>query len=128
MLQTNAFEIGLGICFLGLLKLLYRFIATKNQLPLEADVIDIKRKTRKSRRYTYPVVEIVLDDGSFKKINCSTAKRHGHSYYDDYSIIEMFKVRNILGKIRYIPVIGYWYSSMNIVMPGIAIIVISFFV
>ncbi len=89
-------------------------------------------KRQKFNKYSYEikveVVEILQEDGPPKKIYCSTAKKSGHEYYDNYKKMDMLVIKNIKGNVRYIPVVGYWSSSLNILGIGILIFIISLFV
>ena len=124
LLQENALLIGLVLSGLGVLRMIYIYSVISNQEPINAPIIDIKRKTRKGRQYTYPVVE-VGEAGIKEKVYCRSARKRGHTFYDGMESIEMYRCLNLLFQHTHIAKKGFLLKESSILIAGIFIIVFS---
>jgi hypothetical protein len=121
-LQDNMLYIGLILFGYGLIRVIYLFLVTRNQKPKIATIIEIKRKTRKKGRYTYPVVELENN----QKIYCFSARKRGHTYYDDMKTIELYECRNVLWQNKHVAKTGLWRIEFSILISSIALVILSF--
>ena len=126
-MEEYALEIGIGIIMLGIIRILRDYLITVNSSVLKGTVSKVKNKTRKSRRYCYP--KIVVHDESFDiEKSFPSAKKRGHDYFTIGQEMSLYKYRSFTFKDTYKPLIGFWYSSFNIMFMGVVVIIISFFV
>lgn len=121
-LQENMLYIGLILLGYGLIRVIYLFLVTRDQKPTIATIIEIKRKTKKNGRYTYPVVELE----NKQKIYCFSARKRGHTYYDDMKTIELFECRNAIWQKKHVAKIGLWRIESSILISSIVLVILSF--
>ena len=126
-MQEYTLEIASAVIGSGIIRILRDYLITLNSSILKGTVSKVKNKTVKGRRYNYPKV-IIEDDGGDIEKSFPSAKKRGHDYYAVGEEISVYKYKSFIFRHAYKPLIGFWFSSVQILLGGIFIVILSFFV